>query len=98
MYYTRMGALAVALWAVIAVAAVAIVQAAVPPPSGPPVVLWQVGHVDVVTRGAGGLVILNLMPVVPMTLAGIPFIIIGMDASSAARNTSVPAAARKSSR
>jgi SSS family solute:Na+ symporter len=65
---TRWGALAVALWAAAAVAAVAVVQALVPPPAGPPAVLLRLAGVDVITRGAGGLAILNLMPVVPMTL------------------------------
>jgi SSS family solute:Na+ symporter len=65
---TKWGALAVALWATAAVVAVAVVQAFVPPPAGPPTVLWHVAGVDVVTRGAGGLAILNLLPVVPMTL------------------------------
>jgi len=65
---TKWGALAVALWAGAAVAAVAIVQAVVPPPAGAPTVLWRVGSLDVVTRGVGGLAVLNLMPVVPMTL------------------------------
>jgi SSS family solute:Na+ symporter len=65
---TKWGALAVALWAAAAVATVAIVQAVVPPPAGPPTVLWQLAGLDVVTRGAGGLAVLNLMPVVPMTI------------------------------
>jgi solute:Na+ symporter, SSS family len=65
---TKWGALAVALWAAAAVASVAIVQAVVPPPAGPPTVLLHLAGLDVVTRGAGGLAVLNLMPVVPMTL------------------------------
>jgi Na+/proline symporter len=65
---TKWGALAVALWAAAAVASVAIVQAMVPPPAGPPTVLLQIAGIDVVTRGVGGLAVLNLMPVVPMTL------------------------------
>ena len=52
---TKWGALAVALWAALGVAAVAVVQSNVPPPAGPPTVLWQIGGVAVVTRGAGGL-------------------------------------------
>jgi hypothetical protein len=40
----------------------------VPPPAGPPVVLVELFGLDVVTRGAGGLAVMNLMPVVPMTL------------------------------
>ena len=65
---TKWGALAVTLWAGAAVAAIAIVQAMVPPPAGPPAVLLQLAGLDIVTRGAGGLAVLNLMPVVPMTL------------------------------
>ena len=65
---TKWGALAVTLWAGSAVAAVAIVQSMVPPPAGPPVVLVELFGLDVVTRGAGGLAVMNLMPVVPMTL------------------------------
>jgi SSS family solute:Na+ symporter len=65
---TKWGALAVTLWAGSAVAAVAIVQSLVPPPAGPPVVLVELFGLDVVTRGAGGLAVMNLMPVVPMTL------------------------------
>jgi solute:Na+ symporter, SSS family len=65
---TKWGALAVTLWAGSAVATVAIVQSIVPPPAGPPLVLVELFGVDVVTRGAGGLAVLNLMPVVPMTL------------------------------
>jgi SSS family solute:Na+ symporter len=65
---TKWGALAVTLWAGTAVAAVAIVQTMAPPPAGPPTVLVELFGADVITRGAGGLAVLNLMPVVPMTL------------------------------
>jgi len=65
---TKWGALAVTLWAALSVGLVALAQAAVPPPSGPPTVLWRIGGIDVITRAASGLAVLNLMPVVPMTL------------------------------
>jgi solute:Na+ symporter, SSS family len=65
---TKWGALASTLWAATAVALVALVQAMVDPPSGSPIVLWRLGGLDVLTRGSGGLAVLNLMPVVPMTI------------------------------
>ena len=30
--------------------------------------LWAIGGVEILTRGAGGLAVLGFMPVVPMTL------------------------------
>jgi solute:Na+ symporter, SSS family len=68
---TKWGALAVTLWVALAVCAIAIVQAIVPPPSGAPTVLWRLGSLDVLTRGAGGLSSLQLMPVVPMTIVSV---------------------------
>ena len=65
---TKWGALAVVLWVVAGIAAVAVVQSVVPAPAGPPAVLWQVSGMPVLTRGAGGLLVWNLMPVVPLTL------------------------------
>jgi SSS family solute:Na+ symporter len=65
---TKWGALAVTVWVVVAVAGVALFQSAVPPPNGPPAVIWQVGSLDLIARTANGTAILGLMPVVPMTL------------------------------
>ncbi len=65
---TKWGALAVVLWTAAGVGAIAVIQATVPPPAGPPTVLWEIGGLPVVTRGAAGLAVLNLLPVVPLTL------------------------------
>jgi solute:Na+ symporter, SSS family len=65
---TKWGALAVTVWVAVAIAGVAFCQAVVPSPSGPPVVLWSVGETAVLSRGPGGLTVLGLLPVVPMTL------------------------------
>ena len=65
---TRWGALASTVWAALAVAAVAIFQYLVPAPSGPPIAVWSVGGVDVLTRTPGGTAVFGLMPVVPMTI------------------------------
>lgn len=68
---TKWGALAVTLWAGLAVAGIAIVQSIVPPPPGPPIVLWAPGGVEVFARGAGGLTVLGFLPVVPMTVVSV---------------------------
>jgi SSS family solute:Na+ symporter len=68
---TKWGALAVVLWVAAGIAAVAAIQLTVPAPAGPPVVLWEVGGVAVVSRAAAGLAVLNLLPVVPLTLGSI---------------------------
>ncbi len=68
---TKWGALAVVLWVAAGVGAIALVQSMVPPPAGPPTVLWQLGDLPVIERGAAGLSVLNLMPVVPLTLGSI---------------------------
>lgn len=65
---TKWGALASTLWAGGAVAAIAIVQTMVPPPAGPPTVLWAMGGTDVIVRGAAGVTVLGFLPVVPMTI------------------------------
>ena len=68
---TKWGALAVVVWVAAGVGAIALVQSIVPTPAGPPTVLWQLGSLPVITRGAGGLTVLNLLPVVPLTLGSI---------------------------
>jgi hypothetical protein len=40
----------------------------VPPPAGPPTVLWTLGEVPVLSRAAAGLLVFNLLPVVPLTI------------------------------
>ena len=37
-------------------------------PAGPPTVLWQLGDVPVVSRAAAGLLVLNMLPVVTLTI------------------------------
>jgi solute:Na+ symporter, SSS family len=68
---TKWGALAVVLWVGIGIAAIATVQYLVPPPAGAAITLWEVGGTAVVQRGASGLTILNLLPVVPLTLGSV---------------------------
>ncbi|MEW6128994.1 MAG: sodium:solute symporter family protein [Acidobacteriota bacterium] len=66
---TKWGALASTLWAFFAVAAVAVFQASMPTPApGPPVVVWSVGGVEILSRTAGGTAVFGLMPVVPMVI------------------------------
>ncbi|MCI0491002.1 MAG: sodium:solute symporter family protein [Blastocatellia bacterium] len=65
---TRWGALASTLWTALSVAAVAVFQYAVPAPPGPPVVVWSVGGIEILSRTAGGTAVLGFMPVVPMTI------------------------------
>ncbi len=65
---TRWGALASALWAGASVGAVALFQAMVPAPSGPPIVMLSLGELDLISRTAGGTTICGLLPVVPITL------------------------------
>jgi SSS family solute:Na+ symporter len=65
---TKWGALAVVVWVAAGIAAIAVVQAVVPPPVGPPTVLCELGGLAVVTRAASGIAVLNLLPVVPLTV------------------------------
>jgi len=66
---TKWGALAVTLWTVFAVVAVAVLQAIVPAPApGPPTVVWAPGGLDVLSRTPGGTAVFGFMPVVPMVL------------------------------
>jgi SSS family solute:Na+ symporter len=66
---TKWGALAVTLWTVAAVVAVAIFQHAVPAPApGPPIVAWAIGGTEVLSRTPGGTAVFGFMPVVPMVL------------------------------
>jgi SSS family solute:Na+ symporter len=65
---TKWGALASTLWAAASVAAVAVFQATVAAPAGPPVVVWRLGAYDLLARTAGGTAVLGFMPVVPIVL------------------------------
>ncbi len=65
---TKWGALAVVIWVGLGIAAVAAIQMNVPPPAGPPTVLWTLGEVPVLSRAAAGLLVFNLLPVVPLTI------------------------------
>jgi solute:Na+ symporter, SSS family len=66
---TKWGALAVTVWTVLAVVAVAVLQAMVPAPApGPATMLWAPGGVEVLSRTPGGTAVFGFMPVVPMVL------------------------------
>ena len=65
---TRWGALATTLWAGGSVGAIALLQALVPPPSGPPAAILSWGGLDLISRTAGGTTILGFLPVVPIVL------------------------------
>jgi SSS family solute:Na+ symporter len=66
---TKWGALAVTLWTVAAVIAVAVFQHAVPAPApGPSLVAWAMGGTEVLSRTPGGTAVFGFMPVVPMVL------------------------------
>jgi SSS family solute:Na+ symporter len=66
---TKWGALASALWSLLAVIGVAIFQAAIPTPApGPPVVVWSMGGLEILSRTAGGTAMFGFMPVVPMVI------------------------------
>jgi SSS family solute:Na+ symporter len=65
---TKWGALAVVLWVAAGIATIAAVQLNVPPPAGPPAVLWQLGGVAVVSRAAAGLLVFDMLPVVTLTI------------------------------
>ncbi|MBI3207617.1 MAG: sodium:solute symporter family protein [Candidatus Solibacter usitatus] len=65
---TKWGALAVALWVTVSVIGTAVFQTMVPAPTGPPLVVWNAGGLDILMRTANGTAILGLMPVVPMTI------------------------------
>jgi solute:Na+ symporter, SSS family len=65
---TKWGALAVVIWVAMGIAAVAAIQMNVPPPAGPPTVLWEIGGLVVASRAAAGLLVFNLLPVVPLTI------------------------------
>jgi solute:Na+ symporter, SSS family len=65
---TKWGALAVVLWVAAGIATIATVQINIPPPAGPPTVLWAMNGFPVVSRAAAGLLVFNMLPVVTLTL------------------------------
>jgi SSS family solute:Na+ symporter len=66
---TKWGALAVTVWTVVAVVAVAVFQSMVPAPApGPPTLIYSLGGYEIVTRTPGGTAVLGFMPVVPMVI------------------------------
>jgi Na+/proline symporter len=66
---TKWGALATTVWTAAAILAVAVIQNVVPmPPPGQAVTLVALAGMDVLTRGASGVLVLGLLPVVPMTI------------------------------
>ncbi len=76
---TKWGALAVAVWTFLAVAAVAVFQSVVPPPTGAPQTVWSCGDLAVITRTQSGTAVFGYLPVVPMTLiSGLLFWIVSL--------------------
>lgn len=66
---TKWGALAVTLWTALAVVAVAIFQHSVPAPApGPPLLVWSLAGMEVLSRTPGGTAVFGFMPVVPMVI------------------------------
>jgi SSS family solute:Na+ symporter len=66
---TKWGALAATLWVAVAVAGVAIFQAAVPAPApGQAMWSWSVAGIEVLSRTPGGTAVFGFMPVVPMVI------------------------------
>lgn len=65
----KWGAFASTIWAALSVIAVAVFQSLVPAPApGPPVVVWSVAGIEVLSRTPGGTAVFGFMPVVPMTI------------------------------
>jgi SSS family solute:Na+ symporter len=65
---TKWGALAAVLWIGACVGGIALLQAGIPPPAGPPVVLWSVAGVNVLERTAAGANVFGMLPAVAMTV------------------------------
>ena len=66
---TKWGALAVTVWVIATVVAVAVFQSVVPAPApGPAMVIWSLGGTEVLSRTPGGTAVFGFMPVVPMVL------------------------------
>jgi Na+/proline symporter len=66
---TKWGALASTLWAAAGVLTVAIVQGTIPaPPPGVAIPVLALDGVPIITREAGGMIVMGFLPVVPMTI------------------------------
>jgi SSS family solute:Na+ symporter len=66
---TKWGALAVTLWTVVTVVAVAVLQSIVPAPApGSNTSIWAPGGIELLTRTPGGTAVYGFMPVVPMVI------------------------------
>jgi len=68
---TKWGALASTVWVAVAVAGIATIQSAIPPPAPGPkaeTVVWSLLGWELFTRTPTGTAVLGLMPVVPLTL------------------------------
>ncbi len=75
---TKWGALASTVWTAAAVLFVAVIQTTIPaPPPGPGVPVFSMGGTDVITRGAAGMMVWGLLPVVPMTLMSALLMVVG---------------------
>ena len=87
---TKWGALASTVWCAVSVAAVAILQYVVPAPApGPPVVMWSIAGVEVLSRTPGGTAIFGLMPVVPMTIISAMFLVVASSLTSGPSSTTL---------
>ena len=87
---TKWGALASTLWVAVAVLSVAIIQQTIPPPPpGGAVQVWSAFGVDVVTRTAGGALVLGFLPVVPMTVISALLMVVVSQLTASARPTPV---------
>jgi len=74
---TKWGALAVTIWTVLTVVAIAVLQAVVPAPApGPATIVWAPGGVEVLSRTPGGTAVFGFMPVVPMVIGSVLLMII----------------------
>jgi Na+/proline symporter len=74
---TKWGALAVTLWTVVTVVAVAVLQSIVPAPApGSNTTIWAPGGIELLTRTPGGTAVYGFMPVVPMVIGSALLMII----------------------
>jgi SSS family solute:Na+ symporter len=83
---TKWGALASTVWVAAAVATIAVIQQAIPPPPpGPGIPVWSAFGIDIITRGAGGAMVLEFLPVVPMTLVSALLMVVVSKLTGSAR-------------
>ncbi|HJZ81819.1 MAG TPA: sodium:solute symporter family protein [Pyrinomonadaceae bacterium] len=75
---TKWGALAVTVWVIATVVAVAVFQSVVPAPApGPATVIWSLGGTEVLSRTPGGTAVFGFMPVVPMVFGSALLMFVG---------------------